>query len=288
MSETAAKRKIKDSVFTNLFSEPEYLLKMYMALHPEDTETGVTDLKIITLENVLVNALYNDLGFIANGRLIMLVEAQSTYSANILYRLLLYFAKSLKEYIDSNAIDLYTTAKAELPKPEFYVIYTGNRSDKPDTISLSNEFYSSSDIGVDVTAKMLYGDNADIIGEYVAFTKIYDEQRRTYGPTKQAVEKTIAICKGKNILKEYLIRKEKEVLDMYTLLFDEEQIMKNHDGQLRRELTKELTKEFSKRYEADIAALNASNAALNASNASQAAEISALRAQIARMSSARA
>ena len=200
----------------------------------------------------------------------MLVEAQATFSVNILYRLLLYFAKSLKEYIDSNAIDLYTTAKAELPKPEFYVIYTGNRIDKPDTISLSKEFYGSSDIGVDVTAKMLYGDNADIIGEYVAFTKIYDEQRRIYGPTKQAVEKTISICKDKNVLKEYLTRKEKEVLDMYTLLFDEEQIMKNHDGQLRRELTKEL----SKRYEADIAARDA--------------EIAALKAQLAQRSYARA
>ena len=284
MNEPTAKRKIKDSVFTNLFSEPEYLLKMYRALHPEDTETCAADLKIITLENILVNALYNDLGFIANGRLIMLVEAQATFSVNILYRLLLYFAKSLKEYIDSNAIDLYTTAKAELPKPEFYVIYTGNRIDKPDTISLSKEFYGTADIGVDVTAKMLYGDNADIIGEYVAFTKIYDEQRKIYGPTKQAIETTISICKDKNVLKEYLMRKEKEVLDMYTLLFDEEQIMKNHDGQLRRELTRQLEKkyeaEFEAKYQKDIAVRDASIA-------SQAAEISALRAEIAQMSSAR-
>ena len=120
---------------------------------------------------------------------------------------------------------------------------------------------------------MLYGDNADIIGEYVAFTKIYDEQRTIYGPTKQAVEKTISICKGKNVLKEYLIREEKEVLDMYALLFDEEQIMKNHDGQLRRELTKKLEKKYKAKFEAkyqkDIAARDA--------------EIAALRAQIAQM-----
>ena len=31
-----AKRTIKDSVFRNLFSQKEYLLQLYQALHPED------------------------------------------------------------------------------------------------------------------------------------------------------------------------------------------------------------------------------------------------------------
>lgn len=34
------KRNTKDSVFTHLFSFPEYQLKMYQALHPEDTEVN--------------------------------------------------------------------------------------------------------------------------------------------------------------------------------------------------------------------------------------------------------
>lgn len=38
MAENTPKRKIRDSVFTNLFQEKKYLLQLYKALHPEDGE----------------------------------------------------------------------------------------------------------------------------------------------------------------------------------------------------------------------------------------------------------
>lgn len=41
------------------------------------------------------------------------------------------------------------------------------------------------------------------------------------------------------MLKEYLESREEEVVDMLMTLFDEEQIMKNHDADLTREVTKE-------------------------------------------------
>ena len=83
--------------------------------------------------------------------------------------------------------------------------------------------------GIDVTVKMLYGETDDIIGEYVAFTKVYNEQCRIHGRTEEAVRETIRICKDKNVLKEYLESREKEVIDMMVTLFDEEKIMKAHD-----------------------------------------------------------
>ena len=76
---------------------------------------------------------------------------------------------------------------------------------------------------------MLYGETDDIIGEYVAFTKVYNEQCRIHGRTEEAIRETIRICKDKNVLKEYLESREKEVIDMMVTLFDEEKIMKAHD-----------------------------------------------------------
>ena len=35
------------------------------------------------------------------------------------------------------------------------------------------------------------------------FSKVYDEQRKLYRNTKQAVTETIRICKDRNVLKEY-------------------------------------------------------------------------------------
>ena len=37
---------------------------------------------------------------------------------------------------------------------------------------------------------------------------------------------TIRICKDRNVLKEYLENREKEVVDMMMTLFDDEQILK--------------------------------------------------------------
>ena len=92
------------------------------------------------------------------------------------------------------------------------------------------------DISLDVKVKMIYGDNEDdIIGQYVIFTKVYDEQRKLYGRTRKAIEETIRICKERNVLKEYLESHEGEVVTMMMTLFDEEQIMKNHDAAIRRE-----------------------------------------------------
>ena len=44
------------------------------------TEDSLTD---VTIENVLTDNLYNDLGFIVGDRLMILVEAQSTWTMNI-------------------------------------------------------------------------------------------------------------------------------------------------------------------------------------------------------------
>ncbi len=37
-------RNSKDSVFCDLFSDPEYVLLLYQALHPEDELTGTVDI----------------------------------------------------------------------------------------------------------------------------------------------------------------------------------------------------------------------------------------------------
>ena len=71
------KRTIKDSVFTDLFQDKKYLLQLYKALHPEDTDVTENDLNDITIKNVLTDNIYNDLGFTVGDKLMILVEAQS-------------------------------------------------------------------------------------------------------------------------------------------------------------------------------------------------------------------
>lgn len=79
-----AKQTAKDSVFRDLFGNPKYLFQLYQALHPEDTSTTEEQIGIVTIKNVLLNQIYNDLGFVVGTRLMILLEAQSTWTLNIL------------------------------------------------------------------------------------------------------------------------------------------------------------------------------------------------------------
>ena len=96
------KRAVKDSVFTYLFSQPEYARELYLELHPEDTDVTTEDFKLVTFENVLAIGQYNDLGLQVRDRLILLVEAQSTYSVNIPLRMLMYLANTYKDFVEEN------------------------------------------------------------------------------------------------------------------------------------------------------------------------------------------
>jgi len=235
--EVKAKRTAKNSVFLDLFQDKKNLLELYKTLHPEDTDATEDTLDIVTIDNVLTDNLYNDLGImVGSNRLLLLLEAQANWTVNILIRILLYLAQSYHEYFERTSQSLYKSKKVKMPKPELYVIFTGNKGRKPDTISLSKEFFDGADIDIEIKAKVIYESNKDnIINEYIVFCKVFNEQIKEHGMTKQAVTETIRICKDRNILKQYLSSKEVEVVTIMMSLFDDEQIMRTYEKDIKRE-----------------------------------------------------
>lgn len=231
-----AKKTAKDSVFRDLFEDPKYLLELYQTLHPEDKEVTLDQISSVTIQNVLLDQMYNDLGFTVGSRLLVLVEAQSTWSVNIVVRILLYLANTWKEYIESRRLNVYGSKKVSLPKPELYVIYTGDKKKYPEWLKLSEEFFPDQDSFVDVKVKVLTGNNkGDIIDQYVSFTKVYNQQIKALGRTRDAVMETIRICKDQNVLKEYLQKREKEVVSIMTMLFDQEYAMECYGDEREEE-----------------------------------------------------
>lgn len=249
-----ARRTAKDSVFCDLFGDKKYLLQMYQELHPEDTETTEADLTDVTIRNVLTDGIYNDIGFRNKDRVVILTESQSTWSMNILVRMLLYMAETYHSYFMRNDVDLYASKKASVPEPELYVIFTGERKDKPEYISLSEEFFQGKECSIEVKAKVLYGnkDNS-IISQYIAFSKVYTEQVKLYGYTRKAVMETIRICMDRNILAEYLKNKESEVISIMMSLFDEEYIQRAYHKRIAREAAEEAAAKATKEAEAKAA-----------------------------------
>ncbi len=209
-SEDKINRNIKDSVFCDLFGRQKYLYQLYQVLHPEDTETKTDDLTIVTLSRIIVREMYNDLGFVAGNRLIVLVEAQSSWSENIVVRFLMYLGETYRRYIEKNDLDLYTTRKVEIPRPELYVVFTGNRRDRPERISLKKCFFGDGDSCLEVEAKVIYDSmQGDILNQFITFSKVFDKQRMLYkSDLGKAVQEAIRICREQDVLVEYLQEEE--------------------------------------------------------------------------------
>jgi hypothetical protein len=243
------KRTIKDSVFADLFQDKKYLLQLYKALHPEDTDVTEDDLNDITIKNVLTDNIYNDLGFTVGDKLMILVEAQSSvWTVNIIVRALMYLAQTWHDYFERTKQNLYKSKKVQMPMPEIYVIFTGERKTRPSEISLSQEFFDGKECGIDVRVKMIYdGKEGDIINQYVLFTKICNEQMKEHGRTRKAVMEAIRICKDRDVLREYLSNRESEVVSIMMVLYDEEEIMRSYVESERHEAKRDEKIETARR-----------------------------------------
>lgn len=232
------KYSVKDSIFTYLFKQPEYTRQLYLCLHPEDQDVTEADFKIVTLENVLSTGIYNDLGIQVRDKLLLLMEAQSTFSINIALRVLLYLADTYKRYVEEHKLDLYGSKPVVIPRPELYVVYTGSKNQVPETVRLSDLYQGQGD--AELCVKVLRGGReGDILSQYVRFCQIADEARRQYGSGPEAIRWILRQCREENILVPFLAARQKEVRDIMGLLFDDATIREIHDYNVALEARQE-------------------------------------------------
>lgn len=231
-----AKYKGKDTVFTDLFKNPKYALKMAQTIQ-KDNSIRVEDIQIITITPILLNKQYNDLGIMVKDELIICSEAQSTWSLNILPRMFMYLAETYHQYIQNRPeLNLYGHKKISLPRPVCAMIYTGeDRKNIPPTLSLNDEFFKGKS-PLELKIKVfVQNEEHNIIQEYISFCHIFNDQVKLYGYTVKAIEETIRICQEENILFEYLSERNSEVQSIMETLFSQEEAMKRYAYELRAE-----------------------------------------------------
>ena len=113
-----------------------------------------------------------------------------------------------------------------LPKPELYVVFTGERKDVPETISFSEAFFHGEPTSIEVKATVIHDPNGEgIICEYIYFAKVLQKQKKIHGPTRKAIDETIRICQEKGKLRDYLESRKKEVVTIMEELFSFETSM---------------------------------------------------------------
>lgn len=237
MAQEMTNRKSKDSVFVDLFTDKNYVFQLYKELHPEDKTVKIEDIDVQTIKSVLVNTLYNDLGFLVKDRFIMLVEAQSGWNPNITLRMMFYLSETYRRYLHDTVQSEHSGTRVKLPKPDLYVVYSGN-ADVPDVVSFSEDFFNG-DSPVDIKVKVLNKSDETICGQYIGFCKVFNEQRRLHDNKIICVKETIRICIERGYLATYLKTHEKEATTMMSELFDEEYLR----GQYNKSRDKEMLAE---------------------------------------------
>ncbi|MCL2410891.1 MAG: Rpn family recombination-promoting nuclease/putative transposase [Treponema sp.] len=219
----------KDSVFTKLFSEPDLLRELYCALEGTTLPSDLS-VSINTLENVVFMDLYNDISFEIGGKLVVLIEHQSTINPNMGLRLLLYISRVLEKIITGK--NLYSGNRLSIPWPEFFVLYNG-KEPYPDnaTLRLSDLFEKPHDLGLpkkavpllDLEVKVINineGKNEAIVSrckklaEYSAFIAKTRSFEKDLQDREKAVKAAIKYCSRYDILKEFLEIHASEVLNM--------------------------------------------------------------------------
>ena len=238
---SGAPRQIKDNVFVDLFSEPENQVKLLERLYPTEN-IKQEDISDVTLKNVVSIGIYNDLGMRIRDRLVVLMEAQATWSPNILIRLAEYLMLTYRQFFDEHDQDIFASKRVILPRADFFVVYVGpeNSNVKSGTISLTDEFFGGEPCSFEVKAKVICApEGNDILSQYIEFSKrsyvLRDDENRTMSKMLEFIED----CKRENILKDYLTGKEEEVARTMLTLFDQEDALRRSTkaqmGQARKE-----------------------------------------------------
>ena len=220
MAEESTRRTSKDSVFVKLFGDKKYVRQLYLDLHPEATDVSEDDIEIDTLQSLMVNGLYNDLGFMMKHQYILLVEAQSDWCPNMSLRLWLYLAETYKRYIHKSHQSMHSSHRVILPTPELYVVYSGSRC-VPDTVSLRDDFFDG-DAPVDAVVKILHTADRTIYGQYIRFCHIFNEAQKRHHTNIACAQETVQRAIEEDCLSEFLMFHKSEVTTMMEQLFDEE------------------------------------------------------------------
>ena len=134
----------------------------------------------------------------------------------------MYLSETLKDYIIDSNQDLHQSRLLRLPKPELYVIYPKGNENTPKELTLSNIYFGGEKSAIDVTVRVITDSNqGDILNQFVQFTRIYTEQYNKHRRSAAAIKETLRICSDKDVLREYLNTREKEVETIMTCVFDQ-------------------------------------------------------------------
>ena len=233
-------RNYKDSVFVDLFAHDvtakENFISLYNALHDTNLDAKTTDVQPVMLERVLYMKYYNDIAMLIDGKIVILIEHQSTINQNMPFRFLEYIARIYEKITTKD--EKFGRKLVKLPVPEFYVFYNG-KDDYPteSVMKLSDAFMQLDDelknqlenenypleisvkvININVDKENPILKRCEALKEYSEFIEQvrFNIENAVSEPLTTAIKEAIK----KGFLSDYLNRKSTEVQNMLLAEYD--------------------------------------------------------------------
>lgn len=221
------KHSVKDSVYRKLFSEPKNCLELYKSLFPDDEDVTIDDIHDVTIRNYMVNDQYNDIAFMVRNELLVLTEAQDTWSDNVVLRIVLYRFEILKREIGYKKKSVFRKKRISIAGAVYFVIYTGDDKSVKDEYRLSELFESPSKIEEDVVVKVIKKGavKGDILDQYIDFAKRVSAIIKNKGARNITRDDLVVLLEGcidDGVLSEFLTERMTDVMDTMMSLFTEE------------------------------------------------------------------
>ena len=241
MTQEKTNRNYKDSVFVDLFAHDitakENFISLYNALHGTNLDVKTTDIQPVMLERVLYMKYYNDIAMLIDGKIVILIEHQSTINKNMPFRFLEYIARIYEKITTKD--EKFGRKLVKLPIPEFYVFYNG-KDDYPteSVMKLSDAFMQLDDrelknklenanypleisvkvININVDKENPILKRCETLKEYSEFIEQVRSniENNVSEPFTHAIKEAIK----KGFLSDYLNRKSTEVQNMLLAEYD--------------------------------------------------------------------
>ena len=233
-------RNYKDSVFVDLFAHDitakENFISLYNALHGTNLDVKTTDVQSVMLERVLYMKYYNDIAMLIDGKIVILIEHQSTINKNMPFRFLEYIARIYEKITTKD--EKFGRKLVKLPVPEFYVFYNG-KDDYPteNIMKLSDAFMQldgklknqleNANYPLEISVKVININvdkenpilkRCEALKEYAEFIEQvrFNIENDVHEPFTNAIKEAIK----KGFLSDYLNRKSTEVQNMLLAEYD--------------------------------------------------------------------
>ena len=233
VSQNKTRRNYKDSVFVDLFAHDitakENFISLYNALHGTNLDATTTEIQPVMIEKVLYMKYYNDVAMLVDGKIVVMIEHQSTINENMPFRFLEYIARIYEKI--TNPKEKFERKLMKLPVPEFYVFYNGKEDFPSESeMKLSDAFIKLDEkhnFPLEISVKVI---NINVDKENPVLTRCealkeyseFMEQVRFNVENEIPEALTVAIKQSikQGFLSEYLSRKSTEVENMLLTEYD--------------------------------------------------------------------